>query len=305
MTTTNETRPTVLILGASGKIGRHFGRAFAAAGWQVRNYDRKRGDMTSAAMGADVIVNGLNPPNYHDWARIIPAITAEVLAAARASGATVIVPGNVYVYGDQPGPWDADTPHRPVSRKGRIRAAMEAQYRASGVPTILLRAGDFIDPDRTDGVMEYLYFRAIGSGKLTVAADPGVTRAYAYLPDLARAAVGLAEIRATLPVCADIPFSGHAFTAEALKAEAERQMGRSLRYARFPWLVMRLLSPVWELGRELSEMRYLYATPHSLAPGPLQRLLPEFAVTPFAEVVAASLPAEVKPDQPVQRRVLV
>src|SRR5690606_13945574 len=121
---------TVLILGASGKVGRNFGRAFAAAGWQVRNYDRQAGNMAAAAMGADVIVNGLNPPNYHNWDRLVPEITADVLAAARASGATVIVPGNVYVYGDQPGPWDAVTPHRPVSRKGRIRAEMEAQYRA-------------------------------------------------------------------------------------------------------------------------------------------------------------------------------
>jgi NADPH:quinone reductase-like Zn-dependent oxidoreductase len=57
---------TVLILGASGKIGHHASRAFAAAGWVVRHYDRASGDMVAAARGADVIVNGLNPPAYHN-----------------------------------------------------------------------------------------------------------------------------------------------------------------------------------------------------------------------------------------------
>ena len=71
---------TALILGARGKIGRHFTTAFRAAGWQTRAFVRGT-DMTQAARGCDVIVNGLNPPNYHDWARQLPAITAEVINA--------------------------------------------------------------------------------------------------------------------------------------------------------------------------------------------------------------------------------
>ena len=75
---------TVLILGGSGKIGRHSAAAFRKAGWQVRQFDRVRDDMTRAAMGCDVIVNGLNPPNYHDWAGIIPQICIQLLGTALA-----------------------------------------------------------------------------------------------------------------------------------------------------------------------------------------------------------------------------
>ena len=74
---------TVLILGASGKIGRASAKAFGEAGWKVRSYQRGT-DMTQAALGADVIVNGLNPPAYHDWKTIIPQITTQVIAAAKA-----------------------------------------------------------------------------------------------------------------------------------------------------------------------------------------------------------------------------
>ena len=278
---------TALILGASGKIGRNFTTAFQAAGWQTRAY--KRGtDMARAAQGCAVIVNGMNPPNYHDWDRIIPQITAQVLDAARASGATVLFPGNVYVYGAQPGPWSEHTPHAPCSRKGRIRAEAEARYRDAardGVQTIILRAGDFMDAESDDSVLQYLYLRNLTKGRVTAPADPDVIRAHAWLPDMARAGVMLAQRRASLPAFCDVPFPGHAFSARQLKDRLERLTGLSLRFDSFPWWAMRLTGPVWELARELGEMRYLYETPHQLDGTHLHSLLPDWQDTPLDQVL--------------------
>jgi nucleoside-diphosphate-sugar epimerase len=293
---------TVLILGASGIFGGACARAFAQAGWQVRRYDRKAGNMAAAAQGADLIVNGLNPPNYHDWDNLLPKITAEVLTAAEASGATVLLPGNVYVFGKEPGPWSDTTPHRPLARKGRLRAELEAAYRAAaarGARVIVLRGGDFIDGTGRDDVMAYYYLRGVKSGKVTGLA--GVTRAHAFLPDFARAAVALAERRAELPEFADIPYPGHAFDGEALRAEVQRQTGRKMRLAAFPWTMIRLLSPFWELARELGEMRYLYETPHRIDGSTFRALFPDWHDTPFEKVVAASLKGKVDPDQAVAR----
>lgn len=293
---------TVLILGASGKIGTHTARAFAAAGWQVRTFNRKAEDMTQAAQGCDVIVNGMNPPNYHDWAGIIPQITAQVIAAARASGATVIIPGNVYVYGDHPGEWSETTPHRPCTRKGRIRVAMEDTYRASGVQTILLRAGDFIDPDRNGDMLSVVMLKSLRRGRITALGPHDARHAYAYLPDWARAAVLLAEKRDQLDQYEDIPFPGHAFTPDQLKSHLETLLNRPLRITNFPWWALRLASPFWELARELGEMRYLNRVPHSLSATKFDRLLPGFDATPLDEALHAALPADVHPDQPVPAR---
>ncbi|NHW17344.1 NAD-dependent epimerase/dehydratase family protein, partial [Escherichia coli] len=82
---------TVLITGASGKIGRHAHAAFSKAGWQVRTFNRATDTLSQSAMGTDVIVNGFNPPNYKNWDTEIPRITREVIEAAKQSGATVIV----------------------------------------------------------------------------------------------------------------------------------------------------------------------------------------------------------------------
>jgi nucleoside-diphosphate-sugar epimerase len=289
---------TVLILGGNGKIGHHCAKAFTDAGWVLRHYQRGT-DMTQAAIGADVIVNGLNPPNYHNWAKLIPQITEQVIAAAKASGATVILPGNVYNFGQQGGIWSEDTPQRPVSRKGHIRMQMEARYRDSGVQTIVLRAGNFIDPKGNGDIMQLFVLRTITKGRITMGGGPDVMQAWCYVPDWARAAVNLAEMRDRLARFEDIPFPGHSFTMTALKTTLEAHLGHSLKISHFPWGVMRLAAPFWELARELGEMRYLWQTPHQLSPSKFEKLLPEFEATLLTQVMLASLPAEMRQVNPV------
>lgn len=283
-----------LILGASGKIGRHACAAFGGAGWEVRRFDRARGDMTEAARGVDVIVNGLNPPKYHDWATLIPAITRQVIAAAQASGATVILPGNVYNLDDRGGEWSEATPHRPPTKKGRIREDAEQAYRASGIRTLVLRAGNFIEPNGHDDTMALLYLRNIRSGKLVIAGDPAATLAYCYVPDWAAAAVALAEKRHELETFEDVPFPGHAFSAAELRELLAAELGRPLTYSPLPWWLFGALSPFWELAREMLEMRYLWSLPHTLSGEKFARLLPEFQGTPLQEVLRRSLPADLR-----------
>lgn len=288
---------TVLILGGNGKIGSHAADAFWNAGWSVRHYDRKTDDMVSAARGVDVIVNGLNPPNYHNWAETIPAITEQVIAAAQSSGATVIIPGNLYNYGNQPGELDETTPHRPNSRKGQIRVEMEQAYRDAGVQTIILRAGNFIDPNHNGDIMSLFVMRDIARGKLTHGGDADAMQAYCYVPDWARAAVMLAEKRRDLAQFEDIPFPGHAFTIRELQTVVQSVSPKRVRLAAFPWWLMTVLAPFWELAREMREMRYLYSMPHSIGGAKLARLLPEFRPTHIDQVMLAGLPADVHPDQ--------
>ena len=280
---------SVLIFGASGHSGRALASAFEAGGWAVRPFVRGR-DVSQVARGVDLIVNAMNPPNYHDWARQIPAITALVMQAARVSGARVVIPGNVYVYGGQPGPWGPQTPHRPCSRKGQIRAEMEAAWRSSGLPVTILHSGDFLDDTSTVLTMQRVVMQHIRKGWLTTLRRADVPRAYAYLPDFARATVALCE-RSDMPRFVDLSFAGHSFSIDDLAAEIGRQTGQVPRVRSFPWWIMGALSPVWELARELREMRYLFDLPHAMDGDTLAELVPGLPETPFAEVVARHLAA--------------
>ena len=279
---------TVLIAGASGHFGRAAEEAFSAAGWQVRRY-RRGSDMAVAAQGAQVIVNALNPPKYNNWAQHIPAITAQVIAAARACGARVVVPGNVYVYGPLGGVWGPDTPHNPHTKKGKIRAEMEARYRDSGIRTLILRGGDFIDPTQTGTLFSMMTAKA-AAGKLTRFGRPDALHAYAPVQDMARAAAALCA-RPNLPDFADIPYAGQAFSINDLAAELARQLRKPVKVSTFPWWAMQAAAPFWELARELLEMRYLSDISHHLDPRPLAALLPDFRGQTLPQIVAQTLRA--------------
>ncbi len=265
----------VLILGASGSFGSNCVQAFTTAGWEVRKFRRGQEDMVEAAKGMDVIVNGLNPPNYKGWVVELPKIARQVVAAAKASGATVIQPGNVYNYGARPGMWDENTPHAATTKKGKARIAMERVLRESGVQVIILRAGDFLDTKQSGNFIDFLTSK-LAKGQFIYPGRVDVDHAWAFLPDMARAAVGLADMRGKLGRYEDVPFVGLTLSGEDMRAALAALMGREVVLKPFPWLMMKLLSPFWLLAREMQEMRYLWDTPHSLSPARMQQLLPDF-----------------------------
>ena len=292
---------SVLVLGGSGRFGRHASEAFWNAGWRVTQYDRARGDLTAAARGNDVIVNGWNPP-YDRWADTVSALTAQVIAAARKSGATVIVPGNVYVFGEEaPALLGPTTPHTARNPLGRIRVDMEKAYRDSGVQTIILRAGDFIDTEPSGNWFDRIIAKDAGRGRFVYPGDPDQPHAWAFLPDLAETAVALAARRADLPRFSDIPFAGYTLTGRELAAACGRALGREVRLTRMSWLPIQLARPFWPMARRLAEMRYLWSMPHGLEPDTLAALLPNLRETPVETALSLALAGQIHPDEAMPR----
>lgn len=293
---------TVLILGGSGRFGRNAAEAFWNAGWHIRLFDRASDDLAQAAQGADVIVNGWNPA-YRDWAAQVPVLTQQVIAAARTAGATVIVPGNVYVFGkDAPEAFGPNTPHDARNPLGRIRVDMEAAYRTSGVPVILLRAGDFLDTAASGNWFDLQMAPSLRKGVLTYPGNPDVPHAWAYLPDMARAVVALAERREHLPRFADIAFPGLTLTGREMAAQCGKILDRPVRIRRMAWWPLRLVSPVWRKGAKLLEMRYLWDKSHHLSRDKFDALLPDFVETDVAEALASAIAPVLSagPDRPRQ-----
>ncbi|MEL6521256.1 MAG: epimerase, partial [Pseudomonadota bacterium] len=198
---------TVLILGANGRFGRHAHIAFHDAGWRVRCFERGRDSLWDAAWGADVIVNGWNPA-YTDWARDIPGQTRELIEVSEATGAQVILAGNVYPYGAHDGVMGPGVPHNPVGPLGEIRAEMEAAWQASRARIAILRCGDFIDTEASGNWFDKVLVARLRRGAVTYPGPLDVPHAWAFLPDVGRATVALAEARQSLPRFLDLPFEG-------------------------------------------------------------------------------------------------
>ncbi len=295
----------VLILGANGRFGRAAYKAFSDAGWDVTALVRPgkahsgkvievdASDPTAlsdAAKGFHVIVNALNPP-YHKWAEMLPVLTASVIAAARTSGATVLIPGNVYNYSTNlPTVLSADTPQNAINGKGALRVEMERSFRdAPNVRTIVLRGGDFIEAEKTGNWFDGQITNKVDKGVITYPGPTDQIHAWAYLPDMARAAVELCKIRETLPRFADIPFAGFAITGDELITAVEDATDKTLKVKTVPWSIMSAIGLFSPLIREVVAMRYLWNRPHRLDGSSLNSLLPDFKPTPLKTALQQAL----------------
>lgn len=304
---------TVIILGARGRFGRAALDAFVKAGWNVRATYRPGspisvpdsvqaaevdatdpGALQAACRGQDIIVNALNPP-YDKWEKEVPKLTTSVIAAARASQATVLIPGNVYNFGpDLPSELTERTPQAGQG-KGKIRQEMEAAYRQAGVKTIVLRAGDFIERQRTGNWFDSIMTKDIERGRVTYPGPLDRVHTWAYLPDMAQVAAALCARSNELPHFCDVPFPGYALTGRDLLDAIERVTGRPLQHKVFPWWALRIMSPFSPLLREVYAMKYLWDKPHRLSGQRLKELLPEFSPTPIEQALYAVLPLRAAP----------
>ncbi len=297
--------PSVIVLGANGRFGRAAVDAFGQQGWDVTALARSwptppatrhvtvdvtdSAALADACMGHDVIVNAINPP-YHHWARVLPAITRAVISAAQASGATVMIPGNVYTYGTVlPERLCEDTAHVGDTRKGRLRIQMETAYRDSGVRTIVLRGGDFIEAEKTGAWFDSHMAHKAWEGKFSYPGPRDLPHAWAYLPDMARAMALLASRRAQMAPFEEFGFEGMTLTGDDLGALVSDAVGRDVRFTGFPWVALRIMALWSPLMREVLEMRYLWQRPHRVDGSKLRRMVPEFEPTPAAKAIAQSL----------------
>ena len=305
------TRPTVLILGATGRLGHAAVQAFAAAGWQVLAQQRRAPagplpagathistplqdteTLAAQAKAARVVVYAVNPA-YDRWDAELLPLARHGMDIAQRLGATFMLPGNVYNFGEQmPALLRVDTVPQPSNAKGRLRCELEAELQArvtrGGMKAVVIRAGDFYGSGRGNWIDQAIV-KSIAAGKLVYPGPLDVPHAWAYLPDLARAfaAVAARAQWGQAPACEMLHFAGHTFTGRQLLAGIENaaaELGlrpaRPWRHGSLPWGLIRavgLLRPVW---RELARMSYLWRVPHSLDGSALARAVGPLPETP-------------------------
>ncbi len=306
---------SAIVIGANGAFGKSVAQALVAKGWQVTGFMRStnhstpyhqiiEGDAKNAAQvaaactGQDLIIYGVNPP-YPEWASDALQMLSNAIAAAKASGAAILFPGNIYNYGPDAGEVLTETsPQNPVTRKGKIRVAMERALKEAardGVNTIVLRMGDFFGP----GAVSTWFEAGLFGGKPGVPksiAYPGnmnIGHSWAYIPDVGDAAARLIDAH-TPHGFESFNFPGHFIKngtelKDAINAIMIKKTGKEIPVKSFPWGFLQLVRPFIRMVNELFEMRYLWDVPHRLDGTKLEAFIGPFPQTPLNQAVRATL----------------
>ena len=72
------------------------------------------------------------------------------------------------------------------------------------------------------------------------------------------------RIRAKLGPFETFGFPGHAVTGQEFVTAIAKASGRPLKVGHINWWMMRTVGSIWKMGRELTEIGYLWQVPHRI-----------------------------------------
>ncbi len=216
---------------------------------------------TSAARGADVIYF-CGAPAYTEWARTFMALQEGAIAAARQTGAVLVVAENLYGYGVA-GELFETMPLSATTRKGGIRARMSHRlfeaHRGEEIRAVSGRASDFFGPGVKQSALGDRFWPELLSGRtINWFGNADALHSFTYLPDFARALIALgAQTDAwgrawhvpSLP-----PMSVRAFASKAAMIGGVAD----LKIRRTPRALLRVISLFNRPAGELIEMEYSF-----------------------------------------------
>jgi nucleoside-diphosphate-sugar epimerase len=287
---------TALVMGITGGFGGHVAQALARQGWAIRALLRDparlparfqgaevvQGDAASiddvrrAAQDADLIVYGVNPPNYR-WQGVVLPLLENTAVVAEENGQTIVFPGNVYVFDPADGPeYDERSPIHPVSSRGHMRREMEQRLKLAserGARVIIIRMGDFIAADAPSSWMGHIVKKNRDGYSLTVPGPKDLVHTWAYLPDAARATAELVATKEKLEPYSVFHFAGYRASFADIARTIEQVTGKKVKFGKFPWIVLKILTPFNAMFSGLVEMRYLWNREINLSGGKMQQRL--------------------------------
>jgi nucleoside-diphosphate-sugar epimerase len=195
------------------------------------------------------------------WAVRMPQLLASAIAACRQTGARLIFPGNVWIYG--PGPKDVrvdeQRPATPSSEKGRLRVLLESQVRAYAGHAIV-RLPEFFGPNVANALMGRPFVSVLrGRSPLWFGGHLDVAVEYVFIRDAAYAMLALAASDLE-GVTFHVAGSGHT-TPRAFLAELLKSAGVSGRVRVLPNWLLRSASLFDQEARAFADILHLWREP--------------------------------------------
>jgi nucleoside-diphosphate-sugar epimerase len=296
-----------VVLGGSGVVGRETIAKLREAGHQVASVGRGPAqDPTATSVvadlrdpasanraleGADVAYLTVGVPyRTKDWRADWPIIVANTIDACITSGVHLVYFDNVYAYGPVDGPMTEETPIRPTSKKGKIRAELLRMLTAGrhrGLEYTVGRSADFYGPGATTSVFNSMVLDRVAAGQdPTWLLDSNQPHSMTFTPDIGAALAILGtDARARGQVW-------HLPTAPARTGEEYLAMAseRALRHRIMTMAALRIGAVFIPIARESLELSYQNTAPYRFDSSKFETTF-GLSATPYPEGIARTLQA--------------
>lgn len=240
---------------------------------------------------AGVIFHTISVP-YPEWKEGHPQLMKNVLAAAKANKAKLVVIDNIYAYGKSNGnKVTEDTPKQPHTKKGKIRLQMEMlakEAHQEGVATLIAHFPDFYGPYAHNTMLHFTLDAVVQNKAAQFVGNKKVKREYIFTPDGAKAVVELALHKSAYNQNWNIPGYGVISGDEIIQ-----MIGDTTGYTKNVMSVGKGMISFLGLFngnmREVVEMMYLTANPVVLDGGKYTREIGQIPKTAYEEGLKKTL----------------
>lgn len=268
------------LLGAGGAIGTELAKALAAFTTDIKLVSRNPKkvndtdilfaadllDTTAvhkAVAGADIVylVAGLEY-KAKVWEAQWPVVMRNTIEACKAHGARLVFFDNNYMYDPAYlAHLTEDTPVRPVSRKGRVRAAIAQmvldEIKAGTLQAMIVRAADFIS--LKNSVLTEMAIRNLYQNKkANWMGDPNKRHSFTYAADAGKATAMLGNTPDAYGQVWHLPTDPTPLTGKQWMEAIATELGTTPRYNVTTKGMMNILGLFIPILREFKEMTYQF-----------------------------------------------
>ncbi|MGW8316578.1 MAG: NAD-dependent epimerase/dehydratase family protein [Bacteroidales bacterium] len=271
------------ILGAGGAIGTELAKALTKYTNEIRLVSRhpkkinpgdelleadllQPGEVEKAVKGSEVVYVTVGfPYSLKFWREHWPSFMESVTSACAGEGAKMVFFDNIYMY--DPGHLDGiteETPVRPSSEKGKIRAEIDGrimQQVATGkLKALIARSADFYGPGiKNTSVLTEMVISPLSEGKTaTWMGSMKFKHSYTYTPDAGKATALLGNTEDAYNQVWHVPTAPDPMTGKEWVNAFASELGVKPKSRTASKSMLRLLGIFVPVMKEMVEMLYQY-----------------------------------------------